>query len=182
MIIISPVFASRVEFDTLGKCNVSGMIKAVNFEEAYEDPCVKDNDCPVGAFTPKRSARYIFSIYTDTIKCTPGEVDNPSTYESQFKLNDENSIILNLIDVKEGDQFQPGDKIRGTVEFKSLSNTFTSYELEEPDAKMINIDIDNQKNIFENQQNNKDYIYLIAIAVITIITIILVWFFLIKRR
>ena len=182
LLIVSPVFASRVEFDSLGKCNIAGIIKAVNFEEAYEDPCVKDNSCPIGAFTPERSARYILSVYIDTLNCIPGEVDNPATYESQFKLNEENSITLNLIDVKDEDQFQQGDKISGTVGFITLAHTFRSYELEKPSEKIVTDDIDNQKNTIDIEQNNKGYIPFVVIAVIVIIGLIVVGVFLIKRR
>lgn len=178
LLIVSPVSASRAPFDIYGKCNIEGTIKTANFEEAYEDPCVKDNNCPV-AITTERPERYVLSINIDTLSCTPGETDNPHTYESQFRLNEENKIELYLMDVKEGDQFQSGDRIRGIVESIDLAHTFTSYELEKP-VEGINSDkIGNQKNIVDNPQENKNYI---SVIVVSAIVTLLVVFYILKRR
>jgi hypothetical protein len=183
LLVISPVFASRVEFDSLGKCDITGLIKNVNFEEAYEDSCVKDDSCPVGAFATERSARYILSIYIDTLSCIPGEADNPSTYESQFKLDDENSISLNLMDVNEGDKFEPGDKINGVVKFQNYAHTFVSYELEKSDAKVTeDKNEDDLNNNIDDKEQTSNTIPNIAFFAGIIVVLIVLWLFLIKRR
>jgi hypothetical protein len=182
LLIISPVFASTVEFDAFGKCDITGTIKAVDFEEAYKDPCIESNSCPVGAFEPERSAHYNLSIYINTLNCTPGEIDNPITYESQFELNNENAIILNLVDTNEGDQFQAGTNISGTIEFKTLAHTFTSYELEGSGAQINTNDIFNQNPISENHQDSKNQGYLSVAVVIAIIILVVVGFILIRRK
>ena len=44
------------------------------------------------------------------------------------------------------------------------------------------VEVEGQKNIIDNNQGNKDYIPLVMMAVIAIIALIFVGFFLIKRR
>ncbi len=168
------VSASRVEFDALGKCNVQGTIKSVSFEKSYEDPCVKDNSCPVGAFTPEKPARYILGVNIATLSCTPGEGDNQNTYESQFKLNTENSIILNSASIKNGDQLKQGGKINGTVEYIANEHTFTAYELEKMPVKPKekNLIDENEKTIIANGKiNYTPYFIIVAILIIIPITI-----------
>ncbi len=124
-----PANASRVAFDPLGKCEIEGTINNVNLTEAYVDPCVTEDDCPVGAFVPSTPAMYFLSVNIKSIACVPEGLGDPLSYRSQFRLNDENTIVVYQADVNAGDRFDVGDTISGRVEFEALQNRFTRYIL-----------------------------------------------------
>ena len=179
------VSASRVEFDTTGICNIEGTIKSIAFEEAFEDPCVKDNSCPVGAFVPERSATYYLTIEINSLSCVPGEENNTFSYEAQFQLDAENIISIAKNKVQKGDVFEPGDNISGTVQYIALQHAFTSYELFEkvPQGNVISDDIDEQNNIInDDQQKSKSIPFLFVGSLAIIVLIIIAWFLLKKRK
>ncbi len=151
------VSASRVAFDATGSCDIEGTIISASFHEAFEDPCVKDNNCPVGAFVPERGARYVLSVYIESLSCVPSEgpADGPNSYKNQFQLNENNEIVLDQLLAKQGDIFEQGDRISGTVQLIQYNNTFVAYNLEESISGIDNRGTSDSK--MENSENNTTY-------------------------
>ena len=183
ILIISPVFASPVEFDTTGICNIEGIIKAIEFKEAYEDPCVKNHSCPVGAYIPERPATYYLTIKLESISCIPAGEEEPLSYRAQFRLGAENIIAVDKNVVKEGDVFESGDKISGTVKYITLQHLFASYELvKTPKDNVINDNIVKQNNIVDNDQQKSNILFYLLVGALTIIVLIIATWFLLKKR
>lgn len=128
LLFVGNATASNVAFDTSGKCEIEGIITAVEFVDKFVHPCVAKRNCPVGAFVERAPALYELTVKIQSISCTPGGGE-PFSYRSQFQLNEENTIVVYQSELKKEDIFEVDDTIRGTVEFKSLRDKFTDYIL-----------------------------------------------------
>ncbi|NCU33571.1 MAG: hypothetical protein EOM23_11735, partial [Candidatus Moranbacteria bacterium] len=135
--------ASRVAFDSSGEFDISGIIQSIQFAQEQKDPCLENNNCPVGAFMPHRSAKYLLAVEIKSIACVPEGTDNPFSYRSTFQLNNEKTISVYQNDVQPADRFAIGDSISGTVIFENLNDKFSDYILSGKDRK----DVANQSPI-----------------------------------
>lgn len=135
------VLASRTDFSTSQKCDIEGVIKSVEYKEAFRDPCLEEGVCPVGAYNPETPAKYNLSVLVESVSCTPFDgMSAPKSYEEHFPIGEEQIIFVEEKDVLEDDSFVLGQKILGKVEW-FFGNKFISYKLKE----------DNNSN----QKNNK---------------------------
>ena len=178
------VSASSVAFNANSVCNINGIIKSVEYREAYEDPCVKDNSCPVGAYIPARPATYYLGIEIESLSCDPDDgKDAVLSYMAQFKLGAENNIAIYKNEVKNGDIFNPGDKISGAVKFITLQHTFVAYELEKS-PKNISADnsVDKRNDIVNNNRQRSRALPFLFAGVLALIVLIIIIRFLINNN
>jgi len=121
--------ASRTEFDTQGSCNIKGVIKSVEFKEAFEDPCLKsDDDCLIGAYSLKTPERYYLTIMINSVLCTTDAKKGDMSYESQFQVGTEKIIYIDESNIKAGDSFAVEQGIEGQIEYNT-GHYFSSYFL-----------------------------------------------------
>lgn len=106
------------------KCNVNGVIRGVEFEKAYEAPCLKTNNCPTD-FSPTLPERYRLSVYITGTSYIEGETSF-NTCESIYPLNSTKEIIINNDVVKSPKDLQVNKGIGGVVT-SFFYNRFDSY-------------------------------------------------------
>jgi len=141
------------------KCNIEGVIQSVEFKDAYDEPCLtEENGCPTD-MELNHPARYFFKIRIDTVSYASGETDF-ETCEKMLSLNTEQTIFINKNEVKEGDFFESGQKIRGQVSSFSGGKSFDSYEIDQ----------------FIDDSSAKIGIYVITTIVIIVLLVLLIYF------
>lgn len=163
------VFASPPA--TSPKCYIEGTVQSVEFKDAYDEPCLKEeNGCPTD-MELRHPARYFLAIKINTISYVSGDA-NFVTCENMLPLNTEKTIYINKDEVKTGDSFELGQKIKGQVSsFWGIS--FYLYELEKSTT--------DDQEIEQEDTDVKTGVY-IAVATTIIVGLLLVIYFLRKNQ
>lgn len=122
---VVPVFASSPIPTPL--CQISGVIKSVEFKDAYADACLKQ---PFGCPTDMQSshpAQYSFDVSINSVSYVSG---NASAIEchNMYSVGKVKKIFLNKDKVKSGDTFSVNQKISGIVR-SFIDVSFNSYTL-----------------------------------------------------
>ena len=108
-------------------CSISGIIKAVEFEEAHDATCLKESHgCPTDR--PLHfPARYLFDVSINSTSYVSGATTS-ITCENMYSVGKVEKIFLNNDKVKPSDTFSIGKKIDGTI-VSFLGVSFDSYTL-----------------------------------------------------
>lgn len=108
-------------------CHVSGVIEAVDFREAYDEPCFSEpSGCPTD-IEINHPARYYLEIKVNSTSYARGET-YAETCDSLYPIGQTSRIFVNQAQVKTGDIFAVGQKIQGQA--RSLwGKTFDTYSL-----------------------------------------------------
>ncbi|MCX6737095.1 MAG: hypothetical protein NTW73_03370 [Candidatus Parcubacteria bacterium] len=110
-------------------CNIEGIIQSVEFKEAYDDPCLTlPSRCPTDTLV-NFPAGYYLKIKISSISYVSGETKY-ATCEALLPLNTERTFFIYKDDVKTGDSFKIGQKIKGLV-YSWFRFVFKSYELDQ---------------------------------------------------
>jgi hypothetical protein len=108
-------------------CNVEGIIKSVEFKDAYDEPCLTQ---PYGCQTDlelTHPARYFIDINIDSTSYVSGNTDF-DTCENMYPIGGTRTIFIDADKVKPNDTFVAGQKIKGVV--KSFwGSSWDSYRL-----------------------------------------------------
>ena len=121
----SPVFASPPAPTPV--CQISGVIKSVEFKEAYDETCLKE---PYGCPTDmelNHPARYFFDVSINSVSHVSGDTSF-NTCQNIYSVGKVQKIFINKDKVKSGDVFSVNQKIDGIVR-SFWGASFDSYTL-----------------------------------------------------
>lgn len=120
-----PVFASPPA--PAPACQISGVIKSVEFKDAYDEACIKE---PYGCPTDmelNHPARYFFDVSINSVSHVSGDTSF-ITCQNMYSVGKVQKIFINKDKVKSGDTFSVNQKIDGIARsFWGVS--FDSYTL-----------------------------------------------------
>lgn len=120
-----PVFASPPAPTPV--CQISGVIKSVEFKDAYDEACIKE---PYGCPTDmelNHPARYFFDVSINSVSHVSGDT-NFITCQDMYSVGKVQKIFINKDKVKSGDTFSVNQKIDGIVR-SFWGASFDSYTL-----------------------------------------------------
>ena len=120
-----PVFASPPAPTPV--CQISGVIKSVEFKEAYDETCLKE---PYGCPTDmelNHPARYFFDVSINSVSHVSGDTSF-NTCQNIYSVGKVQKIFINKDKVKSGDIFSVNQKIDGIVQ-SFWGASFDSYTL-----------------------------------------------------
>jgi len=108
-------------------CQISGVIKSVEFKEAYDEACLKE---PYGCPTDmelNHPARYFFDVSINSVSHVSGDTSF-NTCQNIYSVGKVQKIFINKDKVKSGDIFSVNQKIDGIVR-SFWGASFDSYTL-----------------------------------------------------
>lgn len=120
-----PVFASPPA--PTPACQISGVIKSVEFKDAYDEACIKE---PYGCPTDmelNHPARYFFDVSINSVSHVSGDTSF-NTCQNMYSVGKVQKIFINKDKVKSGDTFSVNQKIDGIVR-SFWGASFDSYTL-----------------------------------------------------
>ncbi len=120
-----PVFASPPAPTPV--CQISGVIKSVEFKDAYDEACIKE---PYGCPTDmelNHPARYFFDVSINSVSHVSGDTSF-NTCQNIYSVGKVQKIFINKDKVKSGDTFSVNQKIDGIVR-SFWGASFDSYTL-----------------------------------------------------
>lgn len=120
-----PVFASPPA--PTPTCQISGVIKSVEFKNAYDEACIKE---PYGCPTDmelNHLARYFFDVSINSVSHVSGDTSF-NTCQNMYSVGKIHKIFINKDKVKSGDTFSVNQKIDGIVR-SFWGASFDSYTL-----------------------------------------------------
>ena len=119
----APVFASPPA--PTPRCRITGIVKSVNFKEAYNEACLKEpHGCPTD-MELYHPARYFIDINIDSASYISGNTDF-NTCDDMYPIGSVKNIFIGKDKVKIGDIFSVNQKIEGVV----MGSSFNSYNIE----------------------------------------------------
>lgn len=112
-------------------CRIEGVIKSVEFKDAYNDPCLKEGASQL-TFCPTDTelyhpARYFFDISVSSVGYVSGEMSS-LTCENMYPIGKIKNIFIDKDKVKTGNIFSINQKIAGAVR-SFWGASFDSYSL-----------------------------------------------------
>ncbi len=118
-----PVFASPPAPAPV--CQISGVIKSVEFKDAYGEACIKElYGCPTD-MELNHPARYFFDVSINSVSHVSGNTSF-NTCQNMYSVGKVQKIFINKDKVKSGDTFSVNQKIDGIVRY-SWDVSFDSY-------------------------------------------------------
>jgi len=120
-----PVFASPPA--PTSACSITGIIKSVEFKDAYDEPCLKE---PYGCPTDmelQHPARYFLDVSINSVTHVSGDTSF-NTCQNMYPVGSVQKIFINKDKVKSGDTFMANQKIDGIVR-SFWGESFDSYTL-----------------------------------------------------
>ncbi|MEK7482143.1 MAG: peptidoglycan-binding domain-containing protein [Patescibacteria group bacterium] len=108
-------------------CSISGVIKSVEFKDAYDEACLKE---PYGCPTDMElhhPARYFFDVSINSVSHVSGDTSF-NTCQNMYPVGKISKIFINKDKVKSGDTFSVNQKIDGVVR-SFWGASFDSYNL-----------------------------------------------------
>ena len=121
-----PVFASPPA--PTPACSITGIIKSVEFKDAYDEPCLKEpyDGCPTD-MELQHPARYFLDVSINSVTHVSGDTSF-NTCQNMYPVGGVQKIFINKDKVKSGDTFMANQKIDGIVR-SFWGESFDSYTL-----------------------------------------------------